>query len=378
MKLLYCIPSLSNCGGTERVLSTRLNYLAQHTNNELYVVLTESHGGEPYFYLDSRIKIINLEIDFSADNSFVKKLVNYRKRLRQYKCKLLALLKEVKPDIITSLLSHEIDFLHTLNDGSLKIGENHFNRDFRYLFVKNNTKNFFYRIIAKYRDYQLGENVKKLDALVTLTEADANLWDKSLYKRIIPNPLSFTTETKSQGETKRIIAAGRLSREKGFDLLLQAWEKIFKSFPNWTLDIYGEGTEYDNLQEYIKRKKLARVRICPFKKEIAKEFIQSDFYVLSSRFEGFGLVLIEAMECGLPVVAFDCKTGPREIVTNNLDGFLVKDGDIDSLAKAMSVFMNNDELLKKMSLAAIIKSEKYKINNIMKEWIGLYQTLNRK
>ena len=292
-----------------------------------------------------------------------------------YKAKLWSVIKEIKPDIITSLLSHEIDFISDFNDKSIKIGENHFNRHFRYSFVKNNSRNILRRAVARYRDIELGYKVKKLDALVTLTQEDASLWPNDVKKYTIPNPLSFVKNNKSEGNTKRIIAAGRLTKEKGFDQLLYAWELVFKSFPDWSLAIYGEGEEYNNLQYIIKEKELKNVQICPFDENISEQFVKSDFYVLSSRFEGFGLVIIEAMECGLPVVSFNCKSGPSEIISNGVDGVLVNDGDISALADAMMSLMKDSSIISSMSRKAIEKAGVYKIDNIMRQWISLYKSI---
>lgn len=375
MRLLYCIPSLTNCGGTERVLTTRLNYLAEYTEFELYVVTTEKQIRKPFFELNPKIVIIDLDVNFNEKMPFLAKLINYKRKLKLYKAKLWSVIKEIKPDIITSLLSHEIDFISDFNDKSIKIGENHFNRHFRYSFVKNNSRNILRRAVARYRDIELGYKVKKLDALVTLTQEDASLWPNDVKKYTIPNPLSFVKNNKSEGNTKRIIAAGRLTKEKGFDQLLYAWELVFKSFPDWSLAIYGEGEEYNNLQYIIKEKELKNVQICPFDENISEQFVKSDFYVLSSRFEGFGLVIIEAMECGLPVVSFNCKSGPSEIISNGVDGVLVNDGDISALADAMMSLMKDSSIISSMSRKAIEKAGVYKIDNIMRQWISLYKSI---
>ena len=374
MKLLYCVPSLTNCGGTERVLTTRLNYLAEYTKFELYIVTTEKQSGKPFFELNTKISIINLDINFNEKIPFVSKLLTYKRKLKLYKDKLWSIIHEIRPDIVTSLLSHEIDFISDFNDGSIKIGENHFNRNFRYSFVKNNSRNILRHAIAKYRDLELGHKVKKLDILVTLTQEDALLWPKDVKKYIIPNPLSFVKKYKSEGNTKRIVAVGRLTKEKGFDLLLHAWELVFSFYPDWSLVIYGEGEEYKNLLSIIEEKELQNVQINPFDENISEQFVKSDFCVMSSRFEGFGLVIIEAMECGLPVVSFNCKSGPNEIISNGEDGILVNNGDISALADAMKLIMKDSQIRSSMSKNAVEKAKNFKLENIMEKWISLYKS----
>ena len=377
MKLLYCIPSLENCGGTERVLTTRLNHLIQEEGVCIYVVLTETQKSEPYFKLDPRVKIIQLGIDFHDDQTLYDKLLNYHRRLRQYRSKLADLLQEIRPDIVTSFLSHEIDFLTKLKDGSVKVGENHFNRDFRYSFVKNNTSSLLYRLIARYRNYKIGKDVSRLDMLVCLTKNDSNAWGQDCLTEVIPNPLSFTSEDKSDCCQHRIISVGRLAREKGYDMLLQAWKNIADTHPSWTLDIYGEGEEYDSLKAMIDNE-IRGVEIHPFEQNIASRLTESSIFVMSSRFEGFGLVLIEAMECGLPVVAFDCESGPAEIITDGFNGLLVRNSDISALASSMKKLMNDEELRISMGHNAACKAGDYAMDNIMEKWRNLYRILLRK
>ena len=321
--------------------------------------------------------MINLDINFDDDNSLTSKLLNYKRRLRLYKSKLSALISELKPNIVTSLLSHEVDFLSKFDDGSIKIGENHFNRNFRYSFVKSNTKNILRRLIAKYRDFALGHKVSKLDALVTLTQEDADAWSEVVNKHVIPNPLSFKQEQKAKGGMNRVVAAGRLTKQKGFDMLLESWGLLYASHPEWSLTIYGEGEEREFLQSLIDGKGLKNVSLHPFVPNISSKFVESDFYVLSSRFEGFGLVITEAMECGLPVVAFNCQSGPSEIISDGKDGILVKDGDVIALAGAMQRLMDDSKLRSEMGLSAIAKAGHYSIDNVMSKWINLYKTISR-
>lgn len=374
MKLLYCIPSLENCGGTERVLTTRLNHLIQDEDVDVYIVLTETQATEPYFKLDPRVNVIQLGIDFNADRTLADKLLNYHRRLRQYRRKLADLLQEIRPDIVTSFLSHEIDFLARLRDGSVKVGENHFNRDFRYFFVKNNTSSLLHRLIARYRNHRIGKDVRQLDMLVCLTDNDSKAWGVECQTVVIPNPLSFTSEDKSDCSRHKIISVGRLAREKGYDMLLEAWRQVADQHPSWTLDIYGEGEEHDNLKTTIDSG-IRGVEIHPFEQNIASKLVESSIFVLSSRFEGFGLVLIEAMECGLPVVAFDCKSGPAEIISHGKEGLLVRESDVKALAEAMERLMDDQQLRTSFGQNAALKASCYAADDIMNKWKELYRTL---
>ena len=176
-------------------------------------------------------------------------------------------------------------------------------------------------------------------------------------------------------ESKRVISAGRYMTEKGFDRLLKVWSLVNKQFYDWHLYIFGnvDRTAYQRIAEHMQL--CNTVHLMPATKDIAEEFSKSSIYVMSSRYEGFGLVLAEAMSCGLPCVSFDCPYGPREIIRNGEDGFLVEDGNIDELAQKLKQLMSNKELRKTMGAKAAMNITRYKPETIMAQWIKLFQSI---
>ena len=178
----------------------------------------------------------------------------------------------------------------------------------------------------------LVSHLKRLDKFIVLTEEDKASWTELSNVEVIPDPLAFDITEVSPLKAKRVIAVGRYVYQKGFDLLLQAWAKIEKLFPDWELAIYGMGdrSSYENLAQQLGIN-MNRCHLNGSTQNIRKEYLESSLFVFSSRFEGFGMVLIEAMACGLPVVSFDCPCGPKDIVSHDEDGLLVPSGDIDKL-----------------------------------------------
>lgn len=376
MKLLYCIPSLETAGGTERVLTTKINYLAEK-GFAVYVVLTEKQSNKPFFPLHESIVVINLAIDFkkSDKSMFLFKILKYMYKSHVYNKRLSSLLFEIRPDITTTLLSHEVDFLYKIKDGSVKIGECHFNKNFRFLFAQNaTTTNRLKQFIANYRNKQLLESVKKLNYLVVLTHDDYTNWTEIQNRSTIPNPCSFQSIEKSTCRNKNIIMVGRYAREKGGDLLLSVWKDIESKHPNWNLYIYGDGEERTNWENIVAKERMKNVHLEFPVENVEKVFIESSIAVLPSRFEGFGLVIVEAMECGVPVVAFDCPSGPREIITQNTDGLLVKSGDLIGLKNAILSMI--EQPLKRINMGknSQIKASKYSLDTIMGKWIQLYKS----
>lgn len=374
-KLLFCIPSLENSGGTERILTNKVNYLCKNYGYKIYIVLTESQTKKPFYKLEDSIEIINTNINFEKDYNYniIFRIFIYLYKIRLYKRKLTEILTDIKPDCTTTLLSHEIDFISKIKDGSKKIGECHFNRNFRIDFVKNTTNNILKKWISYYRNWSIGKKVKKLDCFVCLTENDYNSWKEIKHKMIIPNFISFESSVKSSVQNKTIVCAGRYTKQKGFDLLLQIWTNIEPKHPNWNLYIYGDGIERDNLENYVKSNNLRNVHLEHTVQDVKEKFINASFLVFPSRFEGFGLVIIEAMECGLPVIAFDCNFGPGQIITNNVDGILIKEGNLKSMEESIEKLIISDSERKRLSNQAILKAKKYSIKNIIHKWIEVYK-----
>jgi len=218
--------------------------------------------------------------------------------------------------------------------------------------------------------------LKRLDRFVVLTEEDKLAWPELTNVCVIPDPLSFVPTQISTLTEKRVVAVGRYVYQKGFDLLLQAWAKVEKECPDWQLAIYGDGDRATYLQQM---KELgidsSRCHLNGPTSNIQQEYANSSLFVFSSRFEGFGMVLVEAMSCGLPVVSFACPCGPKDIVSNGEDGLLVTNGNIDKLAEAMTKLIRDDNQRVSMSQSALRNVERFRIERIAQQWKQLFTSL---
>lgn len=373
-KIVYCTPSLYIPGGVERVLTTKVNYFADVLGYDIYIVITDGKGNPPYFELSPKIHIVQLDINFEQlwNRNFLIKTGLYLIKQRLYKIKLTKLLLDIKPDFTISLLRREINFLTSIKDGSKKIGEIHINRKHFRNFEAEDV-NFIKSFISKLWNLQLINKLKKLDKFVVLTEDDKLNWKDLKNVVVIPNPLEIKNNI-SLLENKEIVAVGRYSYEKGFDLLIQAWKIVNEQHKDWILNIYGSGNK-EYLAPLIKEEDLIS-SVIPHdpSKNIFDIYLQNSIFVCSSRFEGFGMVIAEAMSCGLPAISFDCYYGPRNIISNGIDGLLVRNGDIVGLANSIIELIENKNKRKNMGEAARKNIKRFEINIICQKWEKLFNS----
>ncbi len=375
LKIIYVTPALYMAGGVERVLTLKANYFADHFGYDITIVLTEGQGKPLFYPLSDKIKVVNLNIGFEElwTCSFFKKVFIYLKKQRLFKKKLTNELMRLSPDITISLLRREINFINDIKDGSRKIGEMHINRA-NYRNFETNDSNFIKIIFAKFWMRSLVSKLKQLDRFVVLTEEDKFAWPELQNICVIPDPLSFVPSQQSMLTEKRVIAVGRYVYQKGFDLLLQVWAKIEKHFPDWELAIFGDG----NREPYIRQMEelsidSSRCHLNGPTADIQQEYVSSSIFAFSSRFEGFGMVLIEAMACGLPVVSFACPCGPRDIVQDGEDGVLVENGNVEAFASSLSHLMQNHHLCQSMGKAGQSNVQRFYLEHIATRWKDIFE-----
>ena len=376
-KIVYCTPALYSAGGVERVISVKANYFADVFGYDVTVVVTEGMGKQPFFQLSERVKVINLDLNFEElwGVPFYKKAFLYLIKQRRFRKLLSDVLMNIRPDFTISVLRREINFINSIKDGSRKIGELHVNRaNYRNYEVKDN--NLFLRVFSHFWMNRLLKHLKQLDKFGVMTDIARKDWPELDDVVVIPDPLPSRIDVQSPLLAKRIISIGRYVYEKGNDLLLEAWSQVEKQRTDWSLDIYGMG----NREPY--ERQMAQLGIDPkrchlngFLKDVHHEYLSSSIFVLPSRFEGFGLVLIESMACGLPVLSFDCENGPRSIITNGVNGFLIPPFNVNMLSEKMMLLMDDVDLRKRIGLNAYKESLKYDMDHIGLQWKQLFDSL---
>jgi len=377
-KILYVYGGLYIPNGMNAIISQKVNYLADNTDYEVYVTLTERPELPHYYKLSKKVKWINFNLNFDELDIMPihKKVWRYWWKQRQFKKKLTDYIMKLHPDIIVSVTRREINFLPDINDGSKKVAEFHFARPFYRNFHKRNIPQKLNKLISKLWMKSLIINLKRVDKFVVLTNEDKKNWLELDNVEVIPNFISCVPSIKSDGTIKRVIAAGRYSEEKGYDKLISAWQIVNQRFPDWRLEIFGSG---DNkyYQDIADSKGLSSsIRCNKAVPNISDYYVESSIYVMSSKYEGFGLVLVEAMASGIPVVSFSCPCGPIDIIKDGFNGLLAINGDIEDLAEKLCFLIGHEDVRKQLSKNAIVSIDKYRKDVVMQKWIALFDSLN--
>lgn len=373
IKLLYCHCSLYNPGGMERVLLNKVVWLKAHTDWEIVIVTTDQKGKPTFYPFPDGVRMIDLGINYSDDNgkNVFKKIGGYLWKKRLHRAKLTELLMQERPDIVVSLYPSESSFIPDIKDGSKKVLELHFNKFFR---LQYNRKGLL-GLIDRWRTKKDEQIVRKFDKFVVLSQEDKGYWGKLPNIEVVPNAAMRMTDKYSDVTAKRVIAVGRLDYQKSFNRLIQAWEIVQKTnkYAGWHLDIFGQGEWHDMLQQMVVERNLTKtLSINKSTNAIGDEYARSSMLVMSSHYEGFPMVMIEAMACGLPVVSFDFKCGPKDIISHGENGLIVKDGDIDGLAAAMMRLMDDEEYRNILSVNARKVTATYSEEAVMAQWMNLF------
>ena len=358
MKLIYLIAGTYRPAGMERVLAQKANWWAAH-GNEVMIVTTDQRGQKPAFGFNPSIRMVDLGINYEENNggSFINKLVNYPLKQIRHRSRLSKLLKEEKADIVVSMFCNDASFVPKIKDGSRKVLEIHFSRFKRLQYARKG----IWAFADRWRSRGEKRIASRFDRFVVLTDEDRGYWGDMPNIQVIPNPRTFVLLEPAKLENRTVLAVGRYTHQKGFDLLLKAWQSIDTA--GWTLRIAGSGESLGEVPDNV---------ITGPSADMKSEYLDSSILVLSSRYEGLPMVLLEAQAAGLPVVAFECKCGPKDVLTDGVDGYLVKEGDIVGFAARMKELMEDVELRKKMGAAAYDNSDKYDQSIIMDKWQKLF------
>ena len=378
MKIAYILSSFIAKAGTERILSDKMNYLANRYGYDITFITYEQGNHPMAFSLDKRIRVIDLNTRFFPLYKLnpVRRVIAKSFQKRKLKSKLHDVLSVFNPDFVV-LTTYDFDkFGSILTLPYRFVIESHICiTDVRQEFRQHNV---ILKLFGKYLDSIHFKIMNKADALVSLTSADKTNWEKHVnipifvipnLVTVYPNDISCYSE-----RSNRIICVGRLTRQKGFDYLIKAWAMISKKYPTWRIDIFGHGDMETTLNQIIIDYNLSNcTRINEPSENIYEEYETSSIFVLSSRYEGFGLVLVEAMSCGVPCISFDCPNGPAELITHGEDGLLVPLGDIEKLAESIEWMITHEEERLRMSNNARQKAKQYTAEVIMPQWVELFE-----
>lgn len=373
MRIVYCIAGTYNSGGMERVLANKANYLVKN-GFEVIIITSDQKDRMPYFQLDPAIKQYDLEINYcdTVHAKFFRKVVAYKAKQKKHEQKLNALLNDLKADIVISMFDHEVSFLHKIKDGSKKIVEIHFSRFKRLQYGRSGIMG----LIDKYRSKHDLFLVQQYDAFVVLTQEDKGYWGDLPNITVIPNANSFVINESADLINKQAIAVGRFDFQKGFDDLINIWALVHQQEPEWKLNIYGKGELQSKFEQMIKERNLeTSIQLCSPIKDIQNAYLSSSMCLLTSKYEGLPMTLLEAQVCGLPLIAYACKCGPKDVIKSDVNGFLVGEGDMGAMAKKIVFLIRNPDKRKSMGVEAKKLSYNFEEGRIMDLWSSLFNKL---
>lgn len=361
MTICFFIASLQNSGGTERATVGVAGKLAEHGYD--VNIICWSGGTTSFFPLNNKVKCYSL-YDRSKINIYNKYLPSFFK----YR----ALLKRLKPDVIVDVCVplSLLTIPATAYSKIKTISWEQFNVKVKW---NNILTARFSRLLA----------TKFASKIVVLTLSDKEEYKKRFKAKntfIIPNPVTIAVKETSPLTSKVVLAVGRLTYQKGFDLLLQAWQKLKNShYPevkDWQLQIAGGGEDEQQLKQLADTLQVSSsVTFIPPTNQIERLFHGASIFVMSSRFEGLPLALVEAKAYGLPTVCFDCETGPREVITHEEDGLLVEAGNTYALSQSLIRVMINQGERRLFGAKSIEKSKRFFLDEVVKDWNKLFQSL---
>lgn len=374
MKIVYCTDSICYAGGIQRITISKANALAQIEGNEVWIIVTDNKQ-EPVLTINNKVHIIDLDINYFKDDwkskwNVIKGIVIKRK---QHKKKLEKVLNQISPNIIISTGTSEKNFLPKIrvNSNPSFIREIHCTKNYRML-AANNLFEKILAIFGNFFDYSLFIN--KYDKIAVLTEEDkSNNWKNNPKVIVIPNPLTTPCKQNATLKNKKAIAVGRLEHQKNFQSLIKAWKIVIQKHPDWILEIWGSGSLKIEIEDLINKLNLKEhVLLKGYTYDIQSKMLNASIYVMSSIFEGLPLVLIEAMSCGLPVISYTCPCGPKDIITEKIDGFLVSLKNENELSEKISYLIENEDIRIMMGKNAKQKSLEYSISNISNIWMKVF------
>lgn len=384
MNIVYFLPHLREHGGMGRVLNIKANYLADVLNYNVTIITYRQHTSPICFDYSPNIKFVHLDLDDPTFRLHTLSFFERRKQLKNfmnlYRSEVTNYLLANPTDVAISMfLGAENKFLCDIPDRSRKVLEFHLSFTVT-RFASIRAKGAFWNFRNYISVLKLKKQISQFDQIVVLTEEDAALWQTMFSKvYVISNPLTIQIKKKAALQNKAAIAVGRLVHEKGFDLLIDSWTIVHQNHPDWVLHIYGDGPLENDLRKKVLQKNLQdHIFIHAAVSNIGDKYSENSLFVLSSRQEGFPLVLLEAMSAGLPCVAYNCKSGPAQLLNNGENGILVEAQDITALSQAISLLIQNPSLCQQYAAKAQLSAQDYSLPRVMGHWTSLFQNLLHK
>lgn len=379
MKIIYVYPKFTSAAGTERILIDKINCFAEQEGYDV-LLLTYEQGSHPLIYpISQRVKHIDLGVRYYELYNYgrLSRLFKWRSFNKLLKQRFSKVVFDYQPDIVvsTTYFTSILSIIVACKMPFVRVLESHIDKRYIHSNDPINRTNLLHWLRTWYEMRCLMSKSSSFDVLVALSKADALDWSAHLKTVVIDNLVHLNPIGRlCSHQSNRIIFVGRYTWQKGVEDLLKIWEIVFSKHPDWHLDMYGEG---DLLDYLIKEAEIlhANIHVNPPTSDIFEKYLDCTILLVTSNYEPFGLVMPEAMSCGLPVVAFDCPSGPSKIISDGVDGYLIKDRNISLFANKVCTLIETPMLRIKMGLAAVESSKRFSPDVIMPQWESLFHEL---
>lgn len=359
MKITYIVEDFAENGGVERIVSLKANELSTKYGHDVTIVSVYKDERPVLYSFDKSISFVRLDVPFATkSHGRIATLASRLATLARAASRLNKAVKQLNPDIIfftTTLGALLLPFCRTK---AKRVYESHTARQFT-------PYHSFFHLMER-----------SADAIVCLTHGDAQNYKKTKHVCVIPNFIEQPKYSVADYSCKKAIAVGRLEGPKGFDILINCWKRVAELHPDWHLDIYGEGSCHNNLQQQIDRLQLnEQITLCGRCNNIMEAYPEYSLHIMSSRYEGQGITLIEAQACGLASVVFNFKFGAADIVRNGHNGIIVEQDDCKAFSEAICSMMSSEDRRNEYGQNALEVGRQYFKDNVFGKWVELINSL---
>lgn len=377
MKIVYCIGSLEKAGGTEKVLSNKVNYFADNLGYDIHILINNQRR-KPYFYKFSEKITLHDMASSQYTNKLIIRGLSFWLIIRKLRIIYQKKISEIKPDLIIVCERGFDDYvIPYICKGIPKIREFHFSKLAVYKY-SNTMKPLIEGLLYRLRYYSLFKQFYKYDSLVLLTKKDQREGRYKINTVVIPNMTdNIVIDESMKLESKNVISVGSMNdNRKGFDKQIMIWQQIVKKHPDWILHIYGEGIKRKTYQELANNLKLGNhIFFHGNCANMYEKYMASSIFIFTSSAEGLPMVLLEAQMHGLPCISYDCSTGPSDIIDDGVNGFLIAENDMNSFVNKTNLLIENASLRKQMSKNAKMKSKYFLPSNIAQLWENYFNEI---
>lgn len=348
MHILYVIEQMSRIGGMERITADKINWLARQEGIKVTLMFVWKESKQLAYHIDNSVDICHINAPM------VKGGLTYPYVLWKYN----SMVKRLKPDItILSWVTGAILASFGKNVGKTIFELHHSTATMKHAWLLRTLQ-------------------RRTDVVVTLTPEDAQFFTQAKRVEVIPNFTTIDNCRQPDYDTKYCVALGRMVPAKDYPRMVRLWKEVVKEHPDWTLDIYGDGPEHEHIRQCIEEAQMGdKILLHGNTKDVVKAYSEASIYLMTSRTEGFPMVLLEAMTIGLPVVAFDCPHGPRNIISNGVNGLLIDMHDDQAYASALTLLMENAERRRLMGEKAREVAQRFSCERIMQRWMDMFNSL---